>query len=219
VGVIDWSGVRARVRALSEDPRSHKLFGANGHGFELRDPLSSAELADAETQFGVQLPGEYRDFLRQVGAGGAGPFYGVFPLVRSGGSWGWEGDGSDLTDVGQLAEPFPGSPADPHALAALLADYPNEEANDDLPDEYDYDALHEAWDARMEALLWHPDRTAGAICLCHEGCALRDWLVVTGPDPGTIWSDRRTDFSDLILTKHTFGTWYMEWLAAQEAAL
>src|SRR5262249_19936976 len=162
--------------------------------------LSSAELADAEKQFGVRLPEEYRDFLRQVGAGGAGPFYGIFPLVRTGGLWGWQGDGAQLTDVQRLGEQFPRTPVDPTALAALLAEEPTEEDTDDHGEDFDYDALYEAWESRMEALLWHPDRTVGAICLCHEGCAYRDWLVVSEPDRGTIWSDPRTDSSDLSPT-------------------
>ena len=59
--------------------------------------------------------------------------------------------------------------ADPQALAALLADRPTGEV---LTDE-EYRDAYEAWDKRWENLLWNPDRTAGAICLCHEGCAYR----------------------------------------------
>jgi hypothetical protein len=205
------------VGALAADPRAHKLFGANGHGFELHEPLSPSELADAEEQFGVRLPEEYRGFLTEVGAGGAGPFYGVFPLVRVDGVWSWTGDGGDLTAVNRLAEPFTGAPVDPGVLAALLAEEPNEEGDPD-PDA-DYDALYEEWNEKVVEALWHPDRTVGAICLCHEGCAYRNWLVVSGPDRGTIWADPRTDFQDLGPTGISFGTWYLDWLAAQEAAL
>src|SRR5690349_24577560 len=121
--MVDWSGVRERVAALADDDaRAHQLFGVSGHHFRLRAALSDPELAEAEAQFGVRLPAEYRDFLQQVGAGGAGPFYGIFPLAKASGSWTWEGDGAELTDVTRLTEPFPRIGADPHALAALLAE-------------------------------------------------------------------------------------------------
>ena len=82
----------------------------------------------------MRLPEQYRDFLRQVGAGGAGLFYRIFSLTKANGSWTWEGDGAELTDVARLAEPFSRTGADPQALAALLADRPTGEVLTD--DEY-----------------------------------------------------------------------------------
>ena len=213
--MVDWSGVRLRVTALAGDARAGELFGAGGHHFRLGAPLSGRELAEAEAQFGVRLPEQYRDFMRQVGAGGAGPFYGIFSLTKANGSWTWEGDGAELTDVARLAEPFSRTGADPQALDALLADRPTGEV---LTDD-EYRDAYEAWDKRRENLLWNPDRTAGAICLCHEGCAYRYWLVVSGPERGTIWSDQRAADVDLEPTGSTFGRWYLDWLATQETAL
>jgi hypothetical protein len=84
--MVDWSGIRGRIAPLAGETRAHRLFGATGHHFRLGTALADLEVAEAEAQFGVRLPGEYRDFLQQVGAGGAGPFYGIFPLARSDGS-------------------------------------------------------------------------------------------------------------------------------------
>src|SRR5690349_7191298 len=182
--MVDWSGVRERVAALADDDaRAHQLFGVSGHHFRLRAALSDLELAEAEAEFGVRLPGEYRDFLRQVGAGGAGPFYGIFPLARTGGSWRWHGDGAELTDVARLSEPFPSTGADPQSLAALLTECPT---GGDGGTADDFDARYQAWDKRLEDLLWNPDRTVWAVCLCHEGCAYRYWLVVSGSQRGSI---------------------------------
>ncbi|MFD8997881.1 SMI1/KNR4 family protein [Streptomyces abikoensis] len=50
------------------------------HRFELLPPLTQAELEEAECQTGVRLPEEYRTFLLEAGAGGAGPDYGSSPL-------------------------------------------------------------------------------------------------------------------------------------------
>src|SRR5256885_16609908 len=101
--MVAWSGVRLRVTALAGDARTGELFGAGGHHFRLRAPLSGRELAGAEAQFGVRLPEQYRDFLRQVGAAGAGPFYGIFSLTKANGSWAGEGGGARLTEWARAA--------------------------------------------------------------------------------------------------------------------
>lgn len=72
----------------------------------------------------MRLPAEYRDYLRQVAAGGAGLGYGLFVLSRNAiGKWGWTGDGAELTERGSLRVEF--SPADPTpALTRLDATEP-----------------------------------------------------------------------------------------------
>lgn len=216
----DWAGVRERVLALAGAPDGAKVFGANYHGFELDEPLTAADLDAVETLLGVELPEDYRTFLLDVGAGGAGPAYGVFPLRRVGErAWRWIGDGGDLTDPGRLAEPFP-DPVDPAALEALAAERPEEE---DFEDVDDFDPVYEAWEERMVELLHDPRRTAGAICLCHEGCARRVWLVVAGPERGRMWLDPRCDDADLCPLTDVRGVpvdfrgWYLGWLAEAES--
>jgi hypothetical protein len=65
---------------------------------------------------------------------------------------------------------------------------------------------------------WDPSRTNGAIPICHQGCALRVWLVITGPESGRLWEDRRADCGGLfpLLLKDgsraTFSSWYAAWL-------
>ncbi|MET9324492.1 SMI1/KNR4 family protein [Streptomyces sp. NPDC003038] len=78
------------MQALIAAPAGDRVFGAIGHKFFLEDPLTSAELAGLEGQMGVSLPGDYRDFLLHVGAGGAGPSYGVCPVRLIQGRWRWE---------------------------------------------------------------------------------------------------------------------------------
>lgn len=53
----------------------------------------------------MTLPGDFRTFLAAIGNGGAGPFYGVFPLGKVDDNF----DLRDWTevDVGILSEPFP----------------------------------------------------------------------------------------------------------------
>ncbi|MEV6399076.1 SMI1/KNR4 family protein [Streptomyces sp. NPDC051907] len=215
-----WTGVRRRVTALADQPASRDVFGALRRRWaELKQPLTHDELAELEAQIGVRLPKEYRDFLVHVGAGGAGPAYGLFPVRRVQGRWRWEGDGADMTDLSTLAQPFPEQGPDPEILDALLAERPEEEDFDEI-EEFD-DAI-EAWDERWDAVMFAPERTAGAIVICHLGCALREWLVVSGPHRGTVWSDGRADDVDLAPLPDddgnpmTFARWYTDWLEKAE---
>ncbi len=70
--------------------------------------------------------------------------------------------------------------------------------------------------------MFSPDRTVGAIVISHLGCAARQWLIITGPEAGRIWSDNRADDEDLapLLDQHgapmTFGRWYLNWLDESE---
>ncbi|MEU7419914.1 SMI1/KNR4 family protein [Streptomyces antibioticus] len=216
-GTRTWTDVRRRVTELGARPASGEVFGAHGHGWELADPLTEAQLTDLETQLGVRLPEEYRSFLREVGAGGVGPAYGLFPVRRVDGRWRWEGDGADLADLTLLSHPFPEHGPDPETVAALLAERPDEEEYADRDDLDAFDDAYEAWEERWyEGPLFAPERTAGAIPICHLGCAQREWLVVTGVHRGTVWSDPRADDLDLEPLHTTFADWYLDWLEKAE---
>ncbi|WAU78471.1 SMI1/KNR4 family protein (plasmid) [Streptomyces sp. Qhu-G9] len=214
-----WSGVRQRVSALGAQAASREVFGSLGHQWALEEPLTHDGLAELEAQIGVRLPEEYRTFLLHVAAGGAGPAYGLFPVRCVQGRWRWEGDGSDLADLSLLAEPFPEQGPDPKTRDELLAQRPEEENFDEI-EEFD-DAI-EAWDEKWDALMFAPERTAGAIVVSHRGCALREWLVISGSHRGTIWSDGRADDIDLepLLddggNPMTFSRWYTDWLEQAE---
>ncbi|MEW2290559.1 SMI1/KNR4 family protein [Streptomyces sp. NPDC047841] len=214
-----WVGIRQRVEALRTSPASNDVFGALGHKWVLEQPLSHAELAELEAQMKVTLPEDFRTFLLCVGAGGAGPAYGVFPVRRVQGRWRWEGDGAELADLSRLAEPFPEQGPDPKLLEELAAQCPEEEDFDEI-EEFD-DAI-EAWDERWDAVMFNPDRTVGAIVISHRGCALRNWLVISGAHRGTIWTDDRADEADLAPlrgedgTPMTFARWYTDWLRHAE---
>jgi hypothetical protein len=214
----NWEGVRdrlERLRAAYLRGLAGGVFGADGHKFEILPPLSEADLAEAEAQFRVRLPGDYRGFLLAVSAGGAGPYYGLFPLVRDqAGRWGWLGDGVDLTDDTALSANF-----DPGDVSAALAQF--KATQPALSDQ----GAYEDWVNRYDDVLWDERRTRGAVCLSHEGCAYRDWLVIGGPLRGHMWDDDRAGDIDLAPaiaedgSALTFGRWYASWLNAVEQAV
>jgi hypothetical protein len=188
-----------------------RVFGASGHAFVRAPVLSEGDLEEIEDQFGVRLPEEFRDYLVEVASGGAGPGYGVFVLQRgSSGRWGWEGDGAELTDLNSLNFAF--EPADLTAeLVQLDAQAPS----------VDREQAYEAWMDQRDNLLWDPARTRGAVCLSHEGCAYRDWLVVSGPQRGQMWDDARAGDVDLAPATtpggvHSFASWFRGWLSTAE---
>jgi hypothetical protein len=191
--------VRAKLKRLEElDPRHRTLFGAMLHHYRLAPVVDEVTVADFEAQHGVALPPDYRHFLTAVGNGGAGPYYGVFALGEEDAAYGnapWKPG----VLVGDLSRPFPyheawNLPADD--IAAIQA-----------AEEDDHPLLLSYWGPRD-----------GAIPVCHEGCALRDWLVVSGPEAGHMWHDATADMegwrpiTDASGGRVTFGAWYRAWL-------
>jgi len=78
--------------------------------------------------------------------------------------------------------------ATPHALQHLLSRARRDAARLDAlqldrPPMDDRDA-YDRWVIQVHDVLSEHARTAGAVCLCHQGCASRNWLVVSGPDLG-----------------------------------
>ncbi|GAA1832790.1 hypothetical protein GCM10009682_59090 [Luedemannella flava] len=210
-----WKGVRERVSRLADRVGPAEVFGAGAHGFAVEPPLTGDAVEDAERALGVRLPEEYRGFLLEVGAGGAGPAYGVFALNQVAGGWEWAAKDTHRTDTDRLREPFTPQHIGGRAIEPLDLRAPHRY-------DFEYRGDYESAYGRWADAFWHPDRTAGAICVCDEGCLRRYWLVVTGAERGTIWRDYRTDGLDLAPLfdvdggRLTFGRWYLAWLDEAE---
>ena len=182
-----------------------KVFGSDNHGFHLQNCLSNDEVVAFEAEHNVRLPEDYRGFLMRVGRGGAGPYYGLFNLGEMDDGYGYQSWKEDGGFVGILAKPFPYS-----APWNDLTGYPD----DDLADEDDeaYERALNAFEVRYWAQI------DGAIPICHLGCALRQWLVISGPEAGTVWADYRVDLKGLYPLNSAAGErvsflrWYRDWL-------
>jgi hypothetical protein len=97
-----------------------KVFGADRHRFLVNEPLPESHVLTFETTHKIKLPVDYRSFLTTIGNGGAGPYYGIFPLGYM------DGVGSAIEPwserngfAGVLSEPFPLS-AEWNDLAGML---------------------------------------------------------------------------------------------------
>ena len=78
---------------------------------------------------------------------------------------------------------------------------------------------------RFDDIYWNAKNVNGAIPICHQGCAYRNWLVITGPEAGNVWEDLRADEKGLLPVKvkrkrrATFLGWYDDWLQEAVAKL
>jgi hypothetical protein len=193
------------------------VFGADSHQFKLNPALTETRVIAFERHHSISLPSDYRVSVTGVGDGGAGPFYGVFPL-------GMVDDNFDLrqwhADDGLI-----GDPSKPFLLREEWNDtstMPSPDLADKVQAEYDRRT------EECEKTYWLSDLLNGPIPICHEGCALRIWLVVAGEIAGQLWEDRRSEGRGIRPVRladgspATFGAWYGEWLqqclAAAESA-
>lgn len=133
-------------------------------------------------------------FLMEIGNGGTGPYYGGFPLGEYDESAWKENDGF----VGVLSKPFPYT-----SDWNNKSNFPNQENYDDKKEfEKDYLAVQdEYWKA-----------INGAIPICHQGWAIRNWLIISGPEVGKIWIDKLSDYGGLEKKDLTSKDWYLKWL-------
>jgi hypothetical protein len=194
--------------------RSQPVFGASVHRFRLNPVQSEAHVNSFEKLHSIVLPQDYRHFLLTICDGGAGPYYGVFPLGKMDNSNGlafqpWK-ENHGL--IGDLSEPFPFKETWNDLSASPSLDLAEKD-----PEEYERQLV------AFEKRYFDPHLLDGAFPICHMGCALRVWLVVTGEQAGRLWRDGRADDSGLspIFTDDnepaTFSTWYFEWLTNPES--
>jgi tetratricopeptide (TPR) repeat protein len=73
-----------RIAEMVDVLRTHdtglSVFGAVQHEWRCEDPASEAELSAFEERAAVKLPADYRTFVEERWASGAGPYYGLAPL-------------------------------------------------------------------------------------------------------------------------------------------
>jgi hypothetical protein len=177
--------------------KSHTAFKSQ---FTLNAPVSHAALEAFESDHRITLPEGYRRFLTELGNGGCGPHYGLFKL-------------------GEMDNGFEHAPWPDKLFGNLDHPFPHTNAWNDH--DGDHDAGSENFDKTLnlfERKHQSKKHVSGAIPICHMGCALRLLLVVTGPERGNIWEDRRAERSGLVPVitpsgeRLTFLRWYMDWL-------
>ncbi len=206
--VIDAARIKSKLDELRAKDTSLEIFGASSHRYLLHPALTEEAVATFERRWRFSLPDDYRRFLLEIGDGGAGPYYGVFRL-------GEEDDGFGFREwrylVGDPSKPF--KHTDDWNLPARVVGAKPGPGLAREQEKAAWQAYHGLVEQAYEGLM------DGAIPICHLGCALRHWLVVTGPCAGEVWADDRADERGIGPLKRngrrlSFMRWYEDWLDA-----
>lgn len=168
--------------------------------------MTEQSLGEFELEHHIKLPEGYRDFLKYMGNGGAGPYYGLEPL----------GNGlfMDLDYKDRSGKINP-------SLEFGFTDawnLPISKYEDTITDE-EYELLIQ----KREQEYFDPKWTNGLLRICNFGCGVSINLVVNGPEYGHIWVDDRCNDGG-VYPDHYFGNkerlgfldWYELWLDSVE---
>jgi len=206
-----FSAILGELRELQQSDLTFQTFGSKEHKFQTHSVLAEGTVSDFEELHRVRLPLEYRGFLLSIGNGGAGPYHGVFKLGEIDDGFNYKAWRENDGFVGVLSEPF--AHTRPWNDLSGMPAFDDSRAGDgEWEDEY-----WRRWDA-WDACYWSSANVNGAIPIGHHGCAIRDWLIVTGPEAGNVWTDSRSDLRGLFPAQQqdkgrvTFLQWYRSWL-------
>ncbi|NUT01948.1 MAG: SMI1/KNR4 family protein, partial [Hamadaea sp.] len=156
----DAKAIHTRLAARQASDPDCTRFGARRHRHQLGPVLTEADVTRFEAEHGIVLPDTYRAFLLEVGNGGAGPDYGLFPL-----------DGTGMRSDDRAERSWPGY---------LATTFPHTQPWN--PPYYVPPPDRPAPVGRMtEAEYFDPRWTSGSLIIAEYGCGSFHRLVITGP--------------------------------------
>ncbi|MBK8968010.1 MAG: SMI1/KNR4 family protein [Lewinellaceae bacterium] len=189
--------IRIKIEDLKKLDKRYSTFGSNRHKYEFNKSKSESELREFETNNSITLPTEYRDFIKLIGNGGAGPYYGLEKLER--------GKYADLDSSGSgekidLSKPF------------QFTEKWNLN-NDQFKDE-NGEIRHDLKDSEYFKTDW----ANGMLRIANFGCGVSINLIVNGNEYGNIWADDRCNDQGILpfetkdKNRIQFLDWYEQWL-------
>ena len=202
--------IKGKLEELKRLDKRLEIFGASSHKYEFNEPLSMEELNQFEAKYKVTLPKDYKAFLNEVGNGGAGPYYGVYPLKE---------------DLGDVENKFELLQFDfPHKEEWNLSDKIFTKFDEITGDDYEEEDgnFDEEIADFFSNIFWSnyykDELTYGSIYISNYGCGLRFLFIISGEEKGKIWFDGRADRGGIypeIDDKENhldFSDWYIDWL-------
>lgn len=166
----------------------------------LNPVVSREEVLRFERANRIALPEDYKQFVQQIGNGGAGPGAGILPLDAAASIL----DPRIISDEGR-------------DKIALGKDFPYRAA---WNDEAFYDALEAGADNldTLRGKYFSTEHISGSLCFCDLGCGELFLLVVTGDEAGNVWYDGRGTYGGVFPYTYQermrvgFLEWYDIWL-------
>lgn len=191
-----FSNIIKEISELKHKDPNYIRFGALSHKYTFQDKLDEVEVISFEEKIEVRLPNDYREFIINIGNGGAGPCYGIQKV-----------DLLNPTDFRLTNN------------ANLVLDKPFTHINDEWNEEWvmSFDWENDRPDDILLENYWDTKHISGAIPICHYGHGDAYLLIINGYDKGRIWFDGRGNYSGLFPelikgNKVTFSEWYLSWL-------
>ncbi|MEH1906521.1 MAG: SMI1/KNR4 family protein [Nostoc sp.] len=163
--------LKKKLTQLAILDATFEVFGSESHEYQFKPCLSNKDIQVFESRYNITLPSEYRNFLLEIGNGGAGPGYGLSGLL------GIEHEDVILEKLYQenyeiLSKPFPLTEAW-NDLDLIVKNNQGFVANSDA---------------------YFDDKfIQGTLTITNYGCGIYAMLVITGEQSGKIWIDDRTN--------------------------
>jgi hypothetical protein len=165
-------------------------FGSEKHGWRLNPVLPEAVISAFESEHGIRLPDDYRQFLSRAGNGGAGPYYGILPLAR----WHSTALWVDFDDEEKISRDY---------LARSCPLHPGMSRAETWEEDLAHENLGFSWDSYYQ----------GTITLVEQGCTYCGLLVVSGPAAGrVVYVDVQRCGPPYFVENVDFLSWYERWL-------
>jgi len=189
--------IKNKIIELKKLDRRYSTFGSNRHKYELNKPKTEVEIKKFERVNNVSLPTEYRNFIKAIGNGGAGPYYGLEKIEKGLYADLELGDRAGKVD---LSKPF---------QFTEKWNLGNEEFTDEEG---------EIRNDLKDAEYFKPEWANGMLRIANFGCGVSINLIVNGEEYGNIWADDRCNDQGILpfqpngLNRIKFLDWYEQWL-------
>ncbi len=173
----------------------YEMFGASTHQYRLNPPVDWTFLCGVEKKYHFTLPKDYVQFITEIGDGGAGPGYGIYPF----GNFMREGktpriEKSQEAYRNRLARPFTPQPMQSEEAKLLAEEFGfDKESYEKNPGEYFMD-----------------ENNDGFLDLGTRGCEWNFGLIISGERYGQVFDTDREGI--YRFTAYSFREFYQKWL-------
>lgn len=174
--------LKKKLTQLAVLDATFEVFGSESHQYQLKSCLQDADIKFFETEYNITLPSEYRNFLLEVGNGGAGPGYGLYEI-------------SETVPANEIATTQYQTNYEILSQPFLLTEAWN---NLDLLIKNSSGIVINN-DAYLDNKL-----IQGTLTIANYGCGIYALLVITGGQQGKIWIDDRTNDSGIYPASKNF---------------